>query len=303
MEHKAFLSSLSAEDRARLTERTDAPGTIRLAGHLGLIAALAAGVAYGVPFWPFLLPVLGVALAFLFTIEHECTHQTPYRTAWLNEAVGFLTGFLIIQPFLWFRYFHLAHHRHTNDPERDPELVGKPKPDTWSEFAWHLSSAKYWRGKGELLIRNAFGEIGDGYTPERAKPALRRESRIMLALYALALASLAVSPLLFWIWLLPLALGFPALRLYLLAEHGRCPAVADMFDNTRTTFTNRFVRFLAWNMPYHAEHHVFPAVPFHRLPTLHAHTAAHLKRTSDGYSGFAAEYVEGFEFRGEEVEP
>ena len=294
MDHRTFLSSLSPEDRARLTARADGPGVLWLAAHLAVITLLAAGVATGAPFWPLLLPPLGIALAFLFTIEHECTHQTPFATTALNEAAGFLTGFLIVQPFLWFRYFHLAHHRFTNDPERDPELLGKPKPESWAAFAWHLSSLKYWRGKVVLLLQNAFGEIGGDFTPERAKPALRREARIMLTLYALALASLVVTPLLFWIWLLPLSLGFPVLRLYLLAEHGRCPAVADMFDNTRTTFTNRIVRFFAWNMPYHAEHHVFPAVPFHRLPELHARAAALLKRTSDGYSGFTREYVAGF---------
>ena len=24
-----------------------------------------------------------------------------------------------------------------------------------------------------------------------------------------------------------------------------------------------------WNMPYHAEHHAYPSVPFHALPQLH----------------------------------
>jgi len=43
------------------------------------------------------------------------------------------------------------------------------------------------------------------------------------------------------------------------------------------------IRFLMWNMPYHAEHHLCPAVPFHQLPALHrllqeklAHVAAEL---------------------------
>lgn len=295
MDHKAFLSALSPADRARLTERADGPGLAWLAAHLAVIALLAAGVALGVPFWPLLVPLLGVALAFLFTIEHECAHQTPFATTALNEAAGHLTGFLILQPFLWFRYFHLAHHRFTNDPDRDPELMGKPKPEGWAEFAWHLSSLKYWRGKFVLLAQNAFGEIQGDFIPDRARPEIRREARIMLALYALALASLFVTPLLFWIWLLPLALGFPVLRLYLLAEHGRCPHVANMFANTRTTFTNRIVRFFAWNMPFHAEHHVFPAVPFHRLPELNRLTEAHLQRTSAGYRAFAQEYVDGFQ--------
>jgi fatty acid desaturase len=64
-----------------------------------------------------------------------------------------------------------------------------------------------------------------------------------------------------------------------------------MFLNTRTTFTNRLVRFLAWNMPYHAEHHVFPAVPFHKLPDLHRLTRAHLGPTAEGYAAFSRAYL------------
>ena len=71
---------------------------------------------------------------------------------------------------------------------------------------------------------------------------------------------------LLWVWIIPALLGQPFLRLYLLAEHGCCAFVANMFENSRTTFTGPLVRFLAWNMPYHAEHHAFPTVPFYRLP-------------------------------------
>ena len=94
-----------------------------------------------------------------------------------------------------------------------------------------------------------------------------------------------------WLWLLPLLIGQPFLRAYLLAEHGLCPPVANMLENSRTTFTNRIVRFLAWNMPYHAEHHSYPNVPFHRLPAFHRLTQAHLKSTSDGYAEFTGDYI------------
>ena len=95
-------------------------------------------------------------------------------------------------------------------------------------------------------------------------------------------------------WLVPVALGFPFLRLYLLAEHGRCPAVANMFDNTRTTYTNLLVRFLAWNMPYHVEHHVLPQVPFHLLPRFNQRIREWLKHTSPGYVAFSRDYVSRF---------
>ena len=93
------------------------------------------------------------------------------------------------------------------------------------------------------------------------------------------------------LWILPLALGQPFLRAYLLAEHGRCEHVDDMFRNTRTTLTHRVVNFLAWNMPYHAEHHAFPSVPFHRLPQLHQMTRNYLKVCENGYWRFNREYM------------
>jgi fatty acid desaturase len=37
---------------------------------------------------------------------------------------------------------------------------------------------------------------------------------------------------------------------------------------------NRVHRFLYWNMNYDVEHHMFPTVPYHALPALHADVAA-----------------------------
>jgi len=94
--------------------------------------------------------------------------------------------------------------------------------------------------------------------------------------------------------MLPALLGQPFLRLYLLAEHGRCPPVANMLENTRTTLTNRAVRFLAWNMPYHIEHHSAPNVPFHKLPGLHQIMQTDLISTSPNYRVFTKNYVSKF---------
>ena len=105
------------------------------------------------------------------------------------------------------------------------------------------------------------------------------------ALYALiAVLSLALhSTLALEFWVIPALLGQPWLRLYLMAEHTGCALVPDMLANSRTTLTNGIVRFFAWNMPYHAEHHAFPAVPFHALPRLHQRLAPALKVVSPGY--------------------
>ena len=293
MDHRAFLKSLPPERVADLTARSDRAGLRHLVLYLVALAFTGAGIASGVPFWPLSVLVHGVLLCFLFTLAHECTHQTPFETKRLNEVVGHLSSAAVGMSFTWFRYFHLAHHKYTNDPENDPELAGGPRPDTWADFALYLSGWGYWSDNARVLVTLAFGQPDAPYLPARQIPQMRREARILLAIYALAILSILVTPLIWWLWLIPMLVGQPVLRLYLLAEHGRCPPVANMFENTRTTFTTSLVRFLAWNMPYHAEHHCFPAVPFHRLPDLHDDVAAHLKSTSDGYGEFTREYLRG----------
>jgi len=54
------------------------------------------------------------------------------------------------------------------------------------------------------------------------------------------------------------------------------------------------VRFFAWNMPYHAEHHALPSVPFHALPMLHRELAADLKVVSPGYLAVHREILRSF---------
>jgi fatty acid desaturase len=233
----------------------------------------------------------GILMAFNFTMLHETIHATPFKTEALNKTVGRITSFIMVIPMIWFRYFHLAHHRFTNDPENDPEL-NTPKPETIRQYIWHISGLPIWRSNIGKLIKNATRNNHDPYVPAKAKVRIRLEARIMLALYVGVIGFIMAGyTWVLWCWALPAIMGQPFLRLYLLAEHGRCPMVANMFENTRTTFTNRIVRFLAWNMPYHIEHHVYPTVPFHKLPMLHEITQKHLKCTSDGYIAFNKAYL------------
>jgi len=286
-DHRAFARALPAQTRRELTRLSDRPGLLRLASHLGLIALLGSAIAARVPLWPLLMLPLGVALVFLFTAMHEASHRTAFASRRLNDLTAAGAGLILLLPPEWFRLFHAAHHRHTQDPDRDPELAA-PKPGTRSAYLIHVSGLPVWRSQIATLLRNAAGRCADAYVPPSARPRIAREARAMLAVYAAVAAGALVAgssaPL--TLWLGPMLLGQPVLRLYLLAEHGRCPQVADMFANTRTTFTARAVRWLAWNMPYHAEHHALPTVPFHALPRLHALAEPHLKCTERGYARF-----------------
>ena len=287
MDHRQIIASLSQDDRRTLTKKVDAPGLIRLAAHGGLIFALGLAIGIRLRYWPALLLPQGILIVFLFTTLHETIHETAFKSQWLNRWVAFVTGFLVLLPPAWFRFFHFAHHRHTHDPDNDPELMS-PKPETVWQYLKYLSGIPYWTGMTKVVVANALGRNADAFVPDKGREKVLAEARAFLAIYVLlaAISLVAQSTLLLWVWVVPALVGQPFLRAYLLAEHTRCPHVANMLENTRTTFTTRLVRFVAWNMPYHAEHHSYPAVPFHQLPRFHRIVAEHLRSTERGYVRF-----------------
>ncbi|MEL6409620.1 MAG: fatty acid desaturase [Pseudomonadota bacterium] len=291
MDHRAFIKSLPRDLLRELKTSDNRIGLLHLSGHVGLILFLATWIAKGWPLWWAAIAAQGIVICFLFTLEHEATHKTPFATSELNEWVGRFAGLLIFLPFEWFRHFHLAHHKFTNIPGKDPELLSGAKPETRLQYAKYVSGLTYWTGMAGQIFSNVISPLSGGYVPKSKARHIRLEACLMLIFYVIASLSLFFSPFLFWVWLLPILLGQPFLRLYLLAEHGRCAFVANMFENTRTTYTNRFVRFLAWNMPYHVEHHSIPQVPFHKLPELHDLMQGKHKAVSNSYSEFTAEFV------------
>jgi fatty acid desaturase len=292
MDHREFVAGLTPEQRRELTAKSDRAGLLHLAGHLGVIAALGVLIVVRVPFWWVLMLPLGVAQVMLFTLNHEAIHRTVFASRWLNDWIARFCGVLLVLPPEWFRFFHFEHHRHTQDPERDPELAGKAPETLWA-YIRHVSGIPLWIASFKVVFGNALGRNQDGFVPASGRSKVQREAQILLLIYTLLLlGSVALQSLaLLWLWVVPVILGQPFLRLYLMAEHGRCAFVANMFENSRTTFTGPIIRFFAWNMPFHAEHHAFPTVPFHKLPALHSMTAQHLRVTSEGYRAFTAETV------------
>ena len=277
-----------------LSRRSDWAGLSHLARHLGLLActgALILATRGSVLVLPAML-AHGIVQVALFAGLHESVHRTAFRGRWLNGLVASAIGFVIFLPAGFFRRFHFAHHRFTQDPARDPELAAA-KPVTLRRYLFVILGLGYWRDRGGELLRHAGGRVTAPFVPEAERPLAVREARLTLAGYALIVAAMIgfgwTAPV--YLWLLPALLGQPFLRCYLLAEHTGCPECPDMLRNTRTTFANAAIRFLMWEMPYHTEHHRYPGVPFHRLADLHREIADKLHGTAPGYGATHRRYI------------
>ena len=237
----------------------------------------------------------------LFGAMHESVHYGSFRTRRLADLLAFFSGAAILNNAGFYRHYHMAHHRYTQDPARDPELITSGTPRTWGNYLFRVSAIPFFLLRLRDIFLFPFGFKGDvNYIHEKAWPEVRRWGRWLLAFYAVLLAgSLALqTDVLLWVWLIPLAIGAPLLRLYLLCEHTLCPNSDDGFANTRTTLCNPLLRFLMWNLPYHAEHHLLPNIAFHHLPEAHRYLRPHLKFVARSYTGTNREIVQSFSLPG-----
>lgn len=281
---------LSPEELRRLQQRSDQKGLLRLAGHLAAI--LGSGALYAAALrhpsvWPLALPaavLYGFTLVTMFAALHECVHRTAFKSAWLSNAVGWSAGVLSFYNSTFYRYYHGWHHRFTQLPGKDPELDDL-KPTSLGRYLAELSGVPWWVGKLRTYATIALGQVG-AYVFLNVDTRLKvvRSVRLQLLVYLLAIAlSVALAqPLFVTYWLLPVAAGQPLLRAILMAEHTGCSEDDNPLTNTRTTHTVLPVRFLMWEMPYHAEHHRYPALPFFALGRAHSAMGGELAHVARG---------------------
>ncbi len=280
----------------QLSQRSNKDATVRLIIHIALIG-IGATMVWLTEFSWWLLPAwffYGTVLMFLFSPLHECIHRTAFRNRTANDLVARVIGFLIMLPADYFRSFHFAHHRYTNDSKRDPELL-TPKPSSFPQYLWAMCGlGAYWWVQLRTIVRHSLGRISGDFIAESNHRTIILEARLHLVLYLAVIgASILFETTIFlFYWLIPAILGTVSLRLFLHAEHAGCELSDNMLRNTRTTLTNPAIKLLSWNMPFHCEHHAFPAVPFHQLPALHQHLKSHLAVVSNGYYRFHREFVD-----------
>jgi len=279
-------SLLGVVDLRVFGRRSNVQGAGRTATHLACLAATGSLVWLALPSWPLLVPAMllhGLILVTMFAPMHECTHRTAFASPAANTVVGWVAGLLSFYNSTFYRYFHSWHHRYTQDPARDPELMF-PRASTRARYLLEISTIGFWHRRIVDYTTLALGRVRLPFLPDSARRAVRLSVSIQLAIYGAAAAGAAAgftAPL--WFFFLPSLLAMPLMRAYLIAEHTLCSRDQNFLTNTRTTLTAFPVRLLMWNMPFHAEHHLFPSVPFHRLPALHALIGDRLANVAPGY--------------------
>jgi len=288
-----------------LGARRNGPATARaliLLAWFGILAAVTARLgAQENPLAWISAALCAPAVIGFFPMMHEAGHGTAFASPRLNRACTWIGALFMLQAPTFFREFHLAHHRWTQDPELDPEIASAPSlldgfPSDPARYLLIVSGQPLMVGKLGFTLLCALTpyRLWKQFFPfvsEEKKRRVAWESRGAACLLAgFAWAGLEAVPGFAYV-LLAWPLAHLGLGLYLLSEHTGLGHDGSQFQRTRSTRSNPAIRWLMWNMPYHAEHHAFPAVPFHALPELHRHCEPKPPHTAPGYAAFQWEAI------------
>ncbi|MFN3410050.1 MAG: fatty acid desaturase, partial [Limisphaerales bacterium] len=206
---------------------------------------------------------------------HECGHGTAFRTDWMNRVLYEIASFMVMRESVVWRWSHNRHHSDTIIVGRDPEIQ-IPRPPNLLALALSVFNVGGYRTYFPSLIRHALGRMTADertFIPESEFPKVYRNARICLAIYGVVVvgAVVARSWIPIFLFVLPQFFGTWLMIIHNTTQHaGLAENVLDHRLNCRTVYMNPISRFIYWNMNYHVEHHMFPLVPYHALPKLHA---------------------------------
>lgn len=212
----------------------------------------------------------------LLILMHDGQHSLLHRRREMNNLISkWLIGAPCGTPFFSSQKQHLTHHRTLGSSTEDPAFqfycYGEPSPKVSAGgLAMHFV-------KVILVSRFTYSLKGKSTTatPAKKSPAnmLREYGPIFLAQGIIFLCFYLAG--IWWgyflLWVLPLITlvsFFDAFRQF--AEHASPAFDSQAGSRLISTRSNAFERFFfaPFGMNFHAEHHLFPFVPYSRLPEL-----------------------------------
>lgn len=216
-----------------------------------------------------LLPLVAAVplMAFLtyasYTVLHDAAHgsisgsHTSLR--WLNETMGYTAAWIVMIPLTAHRHEHLAHHRHANDPDNDPDMCLADM--TRSPLHAIRAVTKMFAGQYLHYIQNRWN-----------KGPRSQNLYLCLEVFAAVAPRVAFVAMGFWIeglalFMLAWAVGVTLLVvLFAYIVHRPHEAVGRYVDTSTIVvdgLAGRVITLLWGFQNYHSIHHLFPRVPFY----------------------------------------
>lgn len=276
LDREWYKPNIVRSDLLRLMARTNTRATVDLVLWVALLLAAAwLLIITWISWWSIPAAVVyGVLYGSASDARwHEFGHRTALTSKRANDIVYHFASFMVIREPVSWRWSHVRHHAETIFVGRDPEIAFPRPTPRWKLFAEAfglVSGAREFKKYLHALVGRIPADVAS-FVPQRERSRVIMWGRIHLGIHmttiCVCFGSQSVLP-----WMV---IGLPSLYgrwfqfLLGLTQHaGLEEDVLDHRFNTRSVKMNPIVRFLYLDMNHHLEHHLFPAVPYHRLSEL-----------------------------------
>ncbi len=273
-----YASPVPKEQMRALLQRRDAPAIRDTLIWFALLIGCGVWAYQLWPSWWSIFPFALYSVLYASSSDarwHESGHGTAFKTDWLNNILYEIASFMVLRESTPWRWSHTRHHSDTIVVGRDPEIA-VPRPPDLKVIIMAFFNLKVYPKYVRTVYLHCRGQMTPEeltFIPEFEHHKVFVAARIYALIYAgvIGLALYTRSPLPLLYIGLPNLWGAWLMVIYGLTQHaGLAENVLDHRLNCRTVYMNPINRFLYLNMNYHVEHHMFPLVPYHNLPKLHA---------------------------------
>ncbi len=255
---------------------------------LSLVLAVCFGVSLAVwsP-WVVIPAVLIIASRqqACFVLAHDAAHYRLFKSRVLNDLVGCTLAAPVGISMRTYRVLHRLHHNHLYSPQ-DPDMPlhgGYPRGRSYllKKLLIDLTgrtapkTIAYFLGAPAINDENPSRNRPLHDTTPALRQAARRDRWLVIGFHIGALLLAAISGHLaayLILWILPLCTVLQALlRFRAICEHGAVRNQNSPLLAARTNLGPKWQRWFLfpYNVNYHIEHHLYPAIPHYNLPACH----------------------------------
>ncbi len=222
-------------------------------------------------FWYSLSQIIFAVVYFRsFALMHECVHNSAAQQRWVNVVLGHIASVGCGLPFYPWRYIHLQHHTWAGNPEMDPTASAVLKwrnhgVPTIVKWTW-----RFWIPLAAVIQHWVFWVY-----PLTIKSGLKQFRAAVSVTFLIAVYGTAIA---WWgkelLWFIPSVILYLVLtELVNLPHHLGMPTVNRKLPAWLQWQVTRSCLYPKWicdeitlNFNFHTEHHLFPHLPWWRLP-------------------------------------
>ncbi len=232
--------------------------------------------------------LLGSSIFRFFVLMHDCGHYSLFKTRQLNNLVGYFTSMFCVTPLLAWREIHFQHHKWVGIKDRDPTAAGLitfEQKQQHSKFMVALLRVIWvlrlpvpaitftinvlWLYPARLLRQ---GQTGEALAVLRSGVIALAPHAMSIGIWGWGTYATYFLPILlasfFWYEMINLT-HHAGLYKYEASQHPEPLALHEQQTVSRSCYMPTWLSaVLCYHFNLHAEHHLFPVIPWHHLPAV-----------------------------------